>query len=93
MSILLIIALLYLIMCPFAHSLTLSSNATALLPQKQVLKNIAPQQQFTDAPSPALLLPHVASPYNNQTTIFTSITWYYPPPFSLRLVSTSRLIL
>jgi hypothetical protein len=80
-------------MCPFAHSLTLSSNATALLPQKQISKNRAPQQQFTDAPTATLLLPYGDALYKNRVTIFTPITWYYNPPFSLRLVSTSRLIL
>jgi hypothetical protein len=93
MSTFLILALLYLIMCPFAHSLTPSSNATALLPQKQILKNISPQKECMQVSSSAVSIQQVFCHFNNQTTILNATTGHYKSLFSLTLISTSRLIL
>jgi hypothetical protein len=93
MSIFLIVALLYLIMCPFAHSLTLSSNATALLPQKHIVKSISPQKESLDSPSATTLVPQECFLFKKQSIISISPIHYYKPSFSLTLISTSRLIL
>jgi hypothetical protein len=91
MSTLLIVALFYLMMCPFAHSLTLSSNATALLPQKQIAKSISPQKESMDSPSSATLVPQECFLFKKQSIIAISPIPHYKPSFSLTLISTSRL--
>ena len=93
MSTFLIFALLYLIMCPFAHSLTPSSNATALLPQKQILKNSTPQKECIHLPCSTVSFQQVFYLFNTQTTTFNSPTSHYKSLFSLTLILTSRLIL
>ena len=93
MSTFLIVAFLYLIMCPFAHSFTPSSNATALLPQKQALNSISLQKDCIDSsPSPAVVK-HVGLLVSNQTIIPISSSMLHKPFISLTLMATSRLLL
>jgi hypothetical protein len=88
-----IVAFLYLIMCPFAHSFTPSSNATALIPQKQLLKNVLPQKDCIDSsPSPAIVN-QVSLLVSNQTIIPISSSLLHKPFISLTLMTTSRLLL
>ena len=51
MSSLLICAFFFLIMCPFAHSLTPSSQAPVLIPPKHMVENCGQQKGYIDSPS------------------------------------------
>ena len=90
---LLICSLFFLIMCPFAHSLTPSSQTPVLIPQKHVVENYGQQKGNIDSP-----LHHTFINLLDYQLFDKTLTCDFTTPdqeglSSLALITTSRLIL
>jgi hypothetical protein len=89
----LICSLFFLIMCPFAHSLTPCSQAPVLIPQKHLVENYEQQKDRIDAP-----LPHTYISLLDCKLFDKTVTCFFtiadPESFySFTLITISRLIL
>ena len=93
MSSLLVCSLFFLIMCPFAHSLTPSSQAPVLIPQKHMVENCGQQKGYIDSASY-----HTYKNLLDYQLFDKTLTCDFTAPdqeglSSLALITTSRLIL
>jgi len=89
----LIFAFVYLIMCPFAQALSCDKNSQILIPQNQVIENIfrqkdliTPSLNFSPKNQIAMWI------YDNESGVLPLIT-HQNPVFRLFKITTTRLII
>lgn len=89
----LICSLFFLIMCPFAHSLTPCSQAPVLIPQKHVVENWEQEKAHIDLPlhHPFITIPDCR--LFDTSLPPTCIKEDQEGLYSLTLITSSRLIL
>ena len=90
---LLICSLFFLIMCPFAHSLTPCSQAPVLIPQKHVVENWEQPKGHSDSP-----LYHTATNLFDYQPFDKTLTCSFTEQaheglYSRALITSSRLII
>jgi hypothetical protein len=90
---LLICSLFFLIMCPFAHSLTPCSQAPVLIPQKHVVENGEQQKDHVDLPHHHSFITLPDCRLFDKTLPGSSTTRDQEGLYSLTLITSSRLIL
>jgi hypothetical protein len=89
----LIFAFVYLIMCPFAQTLTPANSSPVLIPQNQVVENLFRQKDLITPPLHFFPKNQIEMwTYDNKTGVLPLIT-HQNPVFRLFKITTTRLII
>lgn len=92
-SLFLIFAFIYVIMCPFAHTLINSNVSQALIPQKQIIKNHFKQKDHISLPIYPFQESQIEVWIYDKIALRLPITTHQEPTFSLSIITTSRLVI
>ena len=89
----LIFSFIYLLMCPFAQTLTSCNGVSVLIPQKQSVENHCRQKDYIFTHLNFFIESRIKMWAYKKGTVNLSKPTHQEPAFGLSIVTTSRLII